>query len=104
MKTTGLPGEAAVFHQEQAVIQQAQATLADPNFRQTTWAEPFALLLQSYEKLWSQTQRIMRMSDRFQGQLHEARLAEQRAAAVAAASEERYRFAGRIHRGFHLGP
>ena len=79
MKPTAPPGEAAVFQQEQAAIRQARAALADPALQQTPWAAPFAHLLQSYEKLWTHTQRMMRMSDRFQEQLQAAKQAEARA-------------------------
>ena len=92
MKPTEPPGEAAVFQQEQAAIQQARATLADPALQQTPWAEPFAHLLQHYERLWTHTQRIMRMSDRFQKQLQAAKQAEARAAA------EREEAVNRLHK------
>jgi PAS domain S-box-containing protein len=85
------PEGSSVFQQEEDSIRHAQSALDDVGAAESPLSRPFELLLASYERLWAHTQRIMRMSDRFQQQLQEARAAETKVSQALAESEQRYR-------------
>jgi diguanylate cyclase (GGDEF)-like protein len=60
----------SLFSREEQVIREAEALLASPDIRDSRFARHYQALLLQYKKMFSQMQRIMRISDRFQGNLN----------------------------------
>jgi len=63
--------ESSIFSKETRVIEAAEATATRPDFSDNPLLQPYLDLLGEYKKLFRQTRRLVKMSDRMQRDLNE---------------------------------
>ncbi|MFW6335000.1 MAG: GGDEF domain-containing protein [Desulfosalsimonas sp.] len=63
--------EETIFSKEEKTIEEAEAVLNSPEFKQNPFFQPYHDLLDEYKKLFRQTRRLVKMSDRMQKDLNE---------------------------------
>ncbi|MFP4572655.1 MAG: hypothetical protein ACLFNW_06775 [Desulfobacterales bacterium] len=63
--------EETIFSKEEKTIEEAEAVLNSPEFKQNPFFQPYHDLLGEYKKLFRQTRRLVKMSDRMQKDLNE---------------------------------